>query len=144
MTANQIEFRFTSDPRVADQLEANLLSELRAKSEQGQNSQISLEARDENNTLVGGLVGSTSYGWLLIKVLWVAVEVRKQGYGRSLVERATEQARSIGCHSVWLDASDIDARQFYRSLGFEEFGVLGNGIGYHPDIHRRFFLKKHI
>ena len=82
MTASQIEFRFTSDPRVADQLEANLLSELRSKSEQGQNKQISLEAWDENDMLVGGLVGSTSYGWLLIKILWVASRVRKQGYGR--------------------------------------------------------------
>ncbi len=144
MPAGDADFRMTNDPQVAHQLENNLLSELQAGSEQSQNTQITLEVRDDNDTLVGGLVGATSYGWLLIKTLWVAPHVRNQGYGRGLVDHAIEKARTIGCHSVWLDTSNTAALQFYKTLGFEEFGTLSNGAHYRPNDHCRFFLKKRI
>ncbi len=144
MPASNVTICTTEDPRVANQLELSLLEELRSTSEQSENKQITLELLDNSGVLIGGLVGSTSYGWLLIKVLWVAAQSRKNGHGRGLVERAIDQARAIGCHSVWLDTSDLSALHFYRSLGFEEFGVLKNGTGYFPDHHCRHFLKKHI
>lgn len=127
---------------VAKHLEDNLLSELRQSSQQGENTQIILELRDETHTLIGGLVGSTSYGWLLIKVLWIAQPFRKHGHGRALVSRACSQAKEIGCHSVWLDTSDTVALGFYCRLGFAQFGLLENTEGQEPYQHSRFFLKK--
>ena len=137
------DIRVAIASETALELEGNLLAELRANSEQGENTQITLEIRGDD-ALHGGLTGSTSYGWLLIKVLWVAPQIRKLGYGRRLVERAIRQAREAGCHSVWLDTSDANALVFYKGLGFEEFGVLENGLGQRPENHSRFFMKRRI
>lgn len=135
--------RPTSSPDVPAQLEQRLLSDLRQASAQGVNTELTLELR-EDDSLVGGLVGSTSYGWLLIKILWVAPSFRKQGYGRDLIEAATTQAKSIGCHSVWLDTSDETAMQFYQKIGFEHFGMLENRADAMPIGHRRYFMKMHL
>ncbi|MFV2052382.1 GNAT family N-acetyltransferase [Aliiroseovarius sp. YM-037] len=85
--------------------------------------------------------GSTAYGWLLIKVLWVAPQMRRQGLGRALVADAFRRARELGCHSAWLDTSDKDAKQFYVALGFEVFGSLRNQADQAPPGHQRWFLK---
>jgi len=144
MCANRPDIRKTSSAEVARHLEDALLSELRSTSEQGRNTQITLEIRGDDNDLLGGLIGSTSYGWLLIKVLWVDKAFRNLGYGRDLVERAIRHANLDGCHSVWLDTSDENARQFYQKLGFDQFGMLENMSGSHPEKHRRYFLEKRI
>ena len=67
-----VSIQNATSAEVANQLETHLLSDLRQSSEQGENTQIILELRDETQTLIGGLVRSTSYGWLLIKILWIA------------------------------------------------------------------------
>jgi GNAT superfamily N-acetyltransferase len=129
---------------VAEQLEFHLLSDLRQSSDQGENTQIILELRDNEQTLIGGLVGSTSYGWLLIKILWIARPFRKQGHGRALVASACSQAKRVECHSVWLETSDKRALEFYYRLGFVQFGVLSNAKYQAPEQHCRVFLKKDL
>lgn len=131
-------------PDVAEQLERHLLTDLRQSSDQGENTQIILEVRDNEQTLVGGLAGSTSYGWLLIKILWIARPYRKQGLGRALVEDACARARKVGCHSVWLETSNNRALAFYNRLGFEQFGVLLNPKDQPLKHHRRVFLKNDL
>jgi GNAT superfamily N-acetyltransferase len=136
-----VSIQNATSAEVANQLETHLLSDLCQSCEQGENTQIILELRDETQTLIGGLVGSTSYGWLLIKILWIAQPFRKFGHGRTLVSRACSQAKEIGCHSVWLDTSDTEACAFYLGLGFVQFGLLENAEGQTPNQHSRFFLK---
>jgi GNAT superfamily N-acetyltransferase len=90
------------------------------------------------------LVGSTSYGWLLVKMLWVAEELRGQGFGARLMTQAEIIARSRGCHGAWLDTSSARAERFYTRLGYEPFGILINGPGQQPQGHRRAFLAKRL
>lgn len=130
-----------SDPLVAKKIETALLADLQQSAPQGRNETIALSVDSADGQLVAGLVGSTSYGWLLIKVLWVTVELRRQGYGRELVLNAFNHAKSLGCHSAWLDTSNRTAMQFYSALDFEVFSTLENSVAQTPRGHQRWFLK---
>jgi GNAT superfamily N-acetyltransferase len=123
-------------------LEARLLEDLRSALPQSENSMVLLSARNTNGSVVGGLIGSTSYGWLLIKVLWVDEAHRGRGLGKKLMARAEEKAREIGCHGAWLDTSNPGAMRFYTRLGYEVFGELSNTAAQHPSTHQRWFMKK--
>lgn len=130
--------------QLAGQLEAALLSSLRQSLPQAENAAFILSANDDSGALEGGLTASASYGWLLIKLLWVREESRHRGMGRSLMIRAEARGRELGCHSAWLDTSSPDAVRFYNSLGYASFAQLGNAPHQHPGAHRRWFMKKDL
>lgn len=130
------------DPKLAGTIEAELLRALRATLPQSDNDGFVLSARSEDGELVGGLTASTSYGWLLVKTLWVAETQRGKGLGRALMDKAETKARDLDCHGAWLDTSSPDARRFYERLGYETFGQLSNATGQTPETHRRWFMKK--
>jgi GNAT superfamily N-acetyltransferase len=75
---------------------------------------------------------------LEVKLVWVREDLRGQGYGRRLVETAEAEARTRGCHRVWLDSYTFQAPAFYQRLGYHVFGTLS---GY-PAAHDRVFLTK--
>lgn len=131
-------------PTVARDIEAALLADLRQRAPQARNETVTVSITAAGDSLVAGLSGSTSYGWLLIKVLWVAPALRRQGYGRALVADACRRAGALGCHSAWLDTSDKNARRFYTALGFEVFGTLQNNSLQVPPDHQRWFMKCRI
>ena len=133
-----------SDAEAAGLIEQSLLETLRSELPQATNKSFVLTLKDSVGTIVGGLTASTSYGWLLIKVLWVEEAHRGRGYGRQLIEAAERKARDYDCHSVWLDTSHPDAVRFYATLGFEVFGELSNAEGKYPEGHSRWFLKKSL
>lgn len=130
------------DVSVATQLEAQLLKTLRREQPQAENEACIFVAKDEQEVMVGGLTASTSYGWLLIKIVWVADDQRGSGLGRALVQRAEDWGRDVGCHAVWLDTSSPGAKRFYEKLGFATFGELKNQPGQHPEGHCRWFMQK--
>lgn len=129
-------------PELAELIEGNLLKSLAELNQQSENSSIVISANCDSSGLIGGVTGSTSYGWLLVKTLWVSSEVRGTGIGRNLMSVIEEQAVMKGCHSAWLDTSSATARAFYQRLGYAEFGVLSNGMGKEPVDHNRWFMKK--
>jgi hypothetical protein len=49
---------------------------------------LTLFARGTRGVMIGGLIGSTSYGWLLVKMLWVAEELRGHGLETQLMVEA--------------------------------------------------------
>jgi GNAT superfamily N-acetyltransferase len=99
---------------------------------------LNLVARDESNTIIGGLIGETYWGWLYVDVLWVAEDRRSQGLGRRLLTQAEEEARARGCGNVYLDTFDFQALGFYEKLGYAVFGTLPG----FPGTHTRYFLTK--
>ena len=132
------------DTSVASEIEQSLLAELRQRFDQGHNTPITLTIKADDEKFIAGLGGSTAYGWLLIKTLWVAPKWRGQGFGRALVMDAMKRAAALQCHGVWLDTSSRDARAFYVSLGFEEFGTLENQQTQQPLNHCRWFLRRQL
>lgn len=130
--------------KIAAEIETALLADLRQRAPQGRNEPVTLSVTGSDNSLVAGLVGSTSYGWLLIKVLWVVPELRRQGYGRALVADALARAKALQCHGAWLDTSNFEANRFYIAMGFEVFGTLRNQGAEVPPGHQRWFLRRTI
>jgi GNAT superfamily N-acetyltransferase len=99
---------------------------------------LTVLARDERGTVIGGLVGDTVWGWLQVKEFWVADGHRGCGYGTKLLGVAEREAVRRGCHHALLDTFDFQAREFYEKLGYAVFGSLAD----FPRTHTRFFMSK--
>jgi len=132
------------DQASAEQLEINLLKSLKSLQTQSENKSFTLSVKDETDSLVGGVSGSSSYGWLLIKILWVEEDYRTKGLGTKLMQQIEEKAQEIGCHGAWLDTSNSTAMNFYKNLGYETFGQLNNRESDYPPNHKRWFMKKYF
>lgn len=99
---------------------------------------IILVVRNELREIVGGLIGQLQWEWLRIEILAVAEQLRGQGWGRQLVERAEHLAKAGGCHHSWVDTFTFQAPAFYERLGYRQFGELHN----YPDGQVRYFFAK--
>lgn len=58
---------------------------------------------DEPETVIGGLIAATVWGWLHVKEFWVAEHYRNQGWGAKLLALAERQAVGRQCHHAYLD-----------------------------------------
>jgi ribosomal protein S18 acetylase RimI-like enzyme len=132
------------DADTLHELEAKLLASLQQDAGVADYLPLAVIARDRNGTMLGGLAGSTSYGWLLVKMLWVAEDARRRGLGALLMQKAEAEAVRRGCHAAWLDTSNARARRFYEKLGYRVFGTLQNVGDERPEGHSRHFLCKRI
>lgn len=129
---------------LSKEIEENLLQALAELNAQSTNTTIVLTARGAGGKIVGGISGSTSYGWFLVKLLWVSNQERGTGVGKRLMLEAEEYSKKRGCHGAWLDTSNPQAREFYLRLGYSDFGVLSNGQDKQPVGHNRWFMKKSL
>lgn len=132
------------EDHVAADIERHLLTALAQSNVQGRNDHFVLRADTAEGNMVAGLTAATSYGWLLIKTLWVLDSQRGTGLGRQLVESAEEKGLELGCSNAWLDTSNPTAHAFYLKLGYSDFGVLENDADTFPPEHRRWFMKKRL
>jgi ribosomal protein S18 acetylase RimI-like enzyme len=73
-----------------------------------------------------------------VKFLWVAETYRGRGWGKSLMEAAEKEARRRGVRNAYVDTFSFQAPEFYRKLGYREFGRLDD----FPTGHRRSWLTK--
>ena len=84
-----------------------------------------------------GLVAECYAGWMFIKYLWVHGRWRRAGIGRALMLEAERRAAALGCRYAWVDTFSFQAPEFYKKLGYREFGRLD-----YPPSHNRIFLQK--
>jgi GNAT superfamily N-acetyltransferase len=82
--------------------------------------------RDDNGELIGGLLGSTYWGWLFISVLFVDESCRGTGVGADLLARAEALALERGATHAYLDTFSFQAEPFYARRGYEVFGRLSD------------------
>lgn len=56
-------------------------------------------------------------------------DCRRQGLARRLIRQAEEQGKSSGCSwaSLFVSPKNTPARQLYRELGYEQYGVTSRG-----------------
>lgn len=140
-----ISFATATEKKVAAAvIEQRLLQTLAVVNTQTTNDHFVLTAKDENGALQGGLTAATSYGWLLVKALWVEETFRRSRLGSRLLELAEHEGRRLDCHSAWLDTSTAAARDFYQKRGYREFGRLANRPHQSPPGHCRWFLQKEL
>jgi GNAT superfamily N-acetyltransferase len=101
-------------------------------------SPVRIFLRDDNNTLVGGLLGDLWAGWMHVEFLWVDEPFRHQGYASQLLQAAEAEARQKGCTSVHLETFSFQARPFYERFGYTVFGELPD----YPPGQTFYFLRK--
>ena len=101
---------------------------------------LNIFLRDEQNQLIGGLLGGTYWGWLFIEILWITEEARGCGYGQKMVQMAEQEAIKRGCKHAHLDTMSFQAPDFYIKLGYSIFGKLEDM----PTGHTRYYLQKSL
>ena len=94
--------------------------------------------RDADGALIGGLMGSTYWGWLFVSVLFVDEACRGTGIGGDLLARAEALALERGATHAYLDTFSFQAEPFYASRGYEVFGSLDD----FPRGHGRAWMRK--
>ncbi|MBR0649355.1 GNAT family N-acetyltransferase [Roseomonas terrae] len=99
---------------------------------------VTLLVQDAEGKTLGGLLGLTFWGWLFIDWLWLAPEIRKEGFGGELLKRAEAIARDRGCTNAYTDTFSFQAPHFWETNGYAEFGRL-DGM---PAGHARVWFKK--
>lgn len=130
----------TRDEAVRGAILAPLVAYNRAKTGRDDPRTLVVTLEDSAQQVIGGLWGRTAYDWLFVELLFVPESLRGRGIGRDLLVRAEREAIARGCHSVWLDTFDFQARGFYERLGYTCFGELAN----YPAGSSRYFFKKSL
>jgi ribosomal protein S18 acetylase RimI-like enzyme len=102
---------------------------------------LTLFVRDEVGQAVGGLRGTTHWGWLYVSMLVIREPVRRLGWGSLLLTEAEAEAAKRGCRHAYLDTFNLQARAFYEKNGYTVFGTLDD---FPLGGHQRFFLKKDL
>lgn len=101
---------------------------------------VFLVLRNDDGAISGGLIGSILWEWLRIEILAVDSTLRGQGWGRRLVEAAESLATEAGCRGAWVDTFTFHSPEFYRRLGYGEFGRIDD----YPRGQSRLFFSKHF
>ena len=102
---------------------------------------FALMVKDQNGEILGGLYGRMIFRWMFIELLSVPEQGRGQGIGSKLMAQAEALAKEKNCYGLWLDTFDFQAPEFYRKLGFSQFGEI---VDYPPGHKRHFFQKRLI
>jgi GNAT superfamily N-acetyltransferase len=101
---------------------------------------VAVMARDEQATLIGGVVAAINWNWLHVSLLWVSEPHRHSGLGTRLMDEIEEVAARRGCTHAHLDTFSYQARPFYERRGYEMFAALDD----YPPGQQRFFMKKRL
>jgi GNAT superfamily N-acetyltransferase len=83
-----------------------------------------ITVRDDQGTVVGGLLGATYLGWLQIQAVWLPDALRGRGYGTELMAIAEQEAIRRGCPRVFLETLSFQALPFYEKRGYTVFSRL--------------------
>jgi len=109
-----------------------------SKAAPSQYRHLAVLIEDAAGQVVGGLWGNTAYDWLTVYFLAVPPALRGRGIGAEVLRLAEDEATRRGCHGVWLDTIEFQARGFYERLGYVCFGELPN----YPAGFSKFFMRK--
>lgn len=101
---------------------------------------LNLFVRDDDGTIVGGLLGFTYWDFFAIDIFWLDESVRGQGFGEKILAIAEQEAIQRGCTTAHLDTFEFQAPHFYEKYGFEQWGCLGGYAGK----FKRIFYKKNL
>lgn len=96
--------------------------------------------KDENGHILGGIAGNTKMQTVQIQFLWMDSSLRGQGYGTKLMKRIEEFAKEKNCRMVKVDTFSFQAPNFYKSLGYEVYGILED----YPEGYSQYFLFKKL
>ncbi len=104
--------------------------------------ELTVQVRDPDGELLGGLSGWTWGTCAGVGMLWIRADARRDGWGRRLLEAAEREAVARGCRQMVLSSFTFQAPDFYRRLGYEETGrTEGLPVDGMADVHLRKTLE---
>ena len=112
----------------------------RSKREEAESEPLNLDVEDEKGNLMAGLVAETFGNWLEIEYLFVKEELRGQGIGSKLLERAENEAKNRNCRFSFVNTYQFQAPDFYLSHGYKEVFALQD----YPYTGQRYYYQKDL
>ncbi|MDN7243108.1 GNAT family N-acetyltransferase [Planococcus sp. N028] len=102
--------------------------------------QVSFIARNDNGEIIGGVTGTSFWRQMHVDFLWVDPAERGQGIAEQLMHQLEDYSRSLACRLMIVETFSFQAPNFYKKLGFVEFGVIED----HPAGHSFHYFEKRL
>ena len=112
----------------------------RSKREAAESEPLNLYVENDHGQLMAGLVAETFGNWLEIEYLFVKDDLRGQGIGSQLLQRAESEAKKRNCHYVFVNTYQFQAPAFYQKHGYQEVFTLKD----YPCTGQRHYYQKDL
>ena len=112
----------------------------RSKREAAKSKSLSLYVEDDSGEVLAGLVAETFGNWLEIEYLFVKEDLRGQGIGSQLLQRAESEAKKRNCRYVFVNTYQFQAPAFYQKQGYKEVFTLKD----YPYSGQRHYYQKDL
>ena len=112
----------------------------RSKREAAESEPLNLYVEDDSGELLAGLVAETFGNWLEIEYLFVKEELRGQGIGSQLLQRAESEAKKRNCRYAFVNTYQFQAPAFYQKHGYQEVFTLKD----YPCTGQRHYYQKDL
>jgi GNAT superfamily N-acetyltransferase len=99
---------------------------------------LTIRVMDEQGVLLGGLVGLTYWGWLVIDVITLEPHARGWGLGTQLLLQEETAAQARGCTRAHTSTYAFQALAFYQRHGYRVIGQLDD----YPDGYTFYWLRR--
>ena len=112
----------------------------RSKREVAESEPLNLYVEDEHGEIMAGLVAETFGNWLEIEYLFVKEDLRGQGIGSQLLQRAESEAKKRNCRFAFVNTYQFQAPAFYQKHGYKEVFTMKN----YPYTGQRHYYQKEL
>ena len=112
----------------------------RSKREAAEIESLNLYVEDEHGEIMAGLVAETFGNWLEIEYLFVKDDLRGQGIGSQLLQRAESEAKNRNCRYVFVNTYQFQAPAFYQKHDYQEVFTLKD----YPCTGQRHYYQKDL
>ena len=109
-----------------------------SKREPSKSEPLNIYVEDEQGNLIAGMVAETFGNWLEIEYLYVQENLRGQGLGSNILNRAEKEARERKCKYSFVNTYQFQAPDFYKKHGYEEVFALKE----YPYTGERYYYTK--
>ena len=111
-------------PKDKKVLVKGLLSHHTSKGHPRKSELFSISLKDKNNKVFGGIIVTFLWNGMEINSLWIDDSVRKQGWGRKLLQAVEKEAVKRKCTIAYTNTFPWQAPKFYEKLGYKLYGKL--------------------
>ncbi|MFJ8067123.1 GNAT family N-acetyltransferase [Psychrobacillus sp. NPDC096426] len=106
----------------------------------GKYEEINVFLKEENGIVRGGILAEVCWNWLEIHTFMIDEDIRKLGYGTTLLLELEKIALEKDCDFIKVDTLSFQALGFYEKNGYQVFGSINNvGRDY-----THYYLKKDL
>ena len=112
----------------------------RSKREAAESEPLNIYVEDDSGELMAGLVAETFGNWLEIEYLFVKEDLRGQGIGSQLLQRAESEAKKRNCRFAFVNTYQFQAPAFYQKHGYQKVFTLKD----YPCTGERHYYQKDL